>query len=1014
MSSLEGYPKRLIEVDLPIKKISEHARREKSTSTITGLHLWWARRPLAACRAVVCSTLWPDPFDEYCPLVFVQEATGALLDFNFRARQDSNLGDLCGPSPSHWAYVTESELRSGSSEARLRLRTCLLGFIAAFANPKATDHSAFIETARRITHAANRTLLGSSTQAIVLDPFAGGGSIPLEALRAGANAVAGDINPVALLINDVLVRRVPSLRSSLSKDSILNTARCSLIDLERELGGLYPATEERIPIAYLWARTVLSEAPASGEDPVEVPLVRSMWLSKRPGNLTALRWVRNDDAKVICDRVTVPGADGIARSALRPRLQVFHPTSQNQVEPGTASGGGVTCPVTGYTMAKLRVRAQLTPRRGGTRDARLLAVVTRPRSGSGRQFHLPTSEDEKAIGRANELYNVMQGAVDEPLPVGTVWKNNPFRVHNYGMMTWGDLFTPRQHLFLSRLAERVAAAGQASRGSLAETVQAILALTVARLADHLNSCCTWNPAGEKLQHLFARQAVPMVWDFCEANPLGGSVGDWIGIVAGAADALAFVPSAEIPGEVLQASATECPLPDDSIDAVITDPPYYDAVPYADLSEFFYVWLRRCAPRSCASWFTKRLIDRAPEIVFDTNRGKDTEFYVRAMTAALAEARRVTKPTGICVVVFAHKSTAGWEALLQAVLDAGWVITASWPIDTELATRVRAMDSAALASSVHIVCRPRESSNGSVQSTTVGDWRDILAALPNRIHEWMPRLAEEGIVGADAIFACLGPALEIFSRYARVEKASGDPVSLKEYLEHVWAAVAKEALAMIFAGADATGFEEDARLTAMWLWTLSTDSSDGRGTDEEVEIAGEDDEEDSGHGKGRIAGFVLEYDAARKIAQGLGAHLEALSSLVEVKGSSARLLRVAERTRALFGKSETPTAAARRKKKNAQLTFDFIADLDQAEKGSGWGETGAPEKGATVIDRVHQAMILFGAGRGEALRHFLVDDGAGRDDRLWRLAQALSALYPAASDEKRWVDGVLARKRGLGL
>jgi hypothetical protein len=279
---------------------------------------------------------------------------------------------------------------------------------------------------------------------------------------------------------------------------------------------------------------------------------------------------------------------------------------------------------------------------------------------------------------------------------------------------------------------------------------------------------------------------------------------------------------------------------------------------------------------------------------------------------------------------------------------------------------------------------------------------------------MPRLAEESVVGADAIFACLGPALEIFSRYSRVETASGEPVSLKEYLEHVWAAVAKEALAMIFAGADATGFEEDARLTAMWLWTLSTGGTNGRETDEEAEATSEGDAEGSTDGKGKIAGFVLEYDAARKIAQGLGAHLEALSSLVEVKGSSARLLPVAERTRALFGKSETPSKAARRKKKSAQLTFDFMADLEEAEESGDWGETGAPQKGATVLDRVHQAMILFGAGRGEALRRFLVDDGAGRDDRLWRLAQALSALYPGSSEEKRWVDGVLARKKGLGL
>jgi hypothetical protein len=282
---------------------------------------------------------------------------------------------------------------------------------------------------------------------------------------------------------------------------------------------------------------------------------------------------------------------------------------------------------------------------------------------------------------------------------------------------------------------------------------------------------------------------------------------------------------------------------------------------------------------------------------------------------------------------------------------------------------------------------------------------------------MPRLATEGIVGADAIFACLGPALEIFTRYSRVEKASGENVTLKEYLEQVWAAVSKEALAMIFTGADATGFEEDARLTAMWLWTLSTAVSNGNGASAaEDEESSEGEEDESANAKSKFGGFALEYDAARKIAQGLGAHLEQLGSLIEVKGATARLLPVAERTRSLFQKGEaaTPTGRGKAKKKSAQLSLGFVADLEEAEADGGWGDTGAPHKGETVLDRVHQSMILFGAGRGEALKRFLVDDGAGRDDRFWRLAQAFSALYPSSTDEKRWVDGVLARKKSLGF
>lgn len=1010
------YPKRLIEVDLPIKRISAHARREKSTSTITGVHLWWARRPLAACRAVVCASLWPDPADPGCPPAFVDRAREALLQFAAHARAEPSVTTLCGDSWSIWLHVDDRSLDATTDHGRRGLRDLLLTFIGDFANPRATSQLRFVEAARSLTRAAHEVLAESqSAYPIVLDPFAGGGSIPLEALRVGASALAGDINPVALLINDVLVRLAPSAGSA-TRERIRQTARSIAGKASQRLAALYPQRPGRVTVAYLWARTVLSEAPGAGEMPVEVPLIRSMWLSKRAGNMAALRWVRDGKRAIISDVTDVTYADGTQRPVLRPRLEIFHPVSHAEVEAGTTSGGGVVCPVTEYTTPKDRVRVQLTPRRGGTRDARMLAIVTRPTAGNGREFHLPDESDTAAIRGAERMFGGLSDVVDEPLPVGRVWKNNPFRIHNYGMTSWGDLFTHRQHVALSTLAEAVTHASvEPAEDRAADLTHSLLALTVARLADHMNSGCTWNPGGEKLQHLFARQAVPMVWDFCEANPFGGSVGDWLAMVEGAVDALGFVPTSTAPGDVFAASAEACPAPDDSIDATITDPPYYDAVPYADLSEFFYVWLRRCAPRARASWFAAPLVDRRPEIVLDENRAKDAAFYVRSMTAAFSEARRVTKPAGLGVVVFAHKSTAGWEALLQAVLDAGWVITASWPIDTELATRVRAMSSAALASSVHLVCRPRENPDGAIRTDAIGDWRDILTALPKRIHEWMPRLAEEGVVGADAIFACLGPALEIFSRYSRVEKASGEQVTLKEYLEHVWAAVAKEALSVIFAGAETSGFEEDARLTAMWLWTLSTGGVDGKpesGRDGDEA----DDDEDAGAAtkKAKPAGFVLEYDAARKIAQGLGAHLEDLTSLVEVKGETARLLPVAERTRALFGKDEADAPTARRKKKAQQMTLGFADELEEAEEAGGWGQKGAPQLGQTVLDRVHQSMILFAAGRGEALRRFLVDESAGRDSRFWRLAQALAALYPTGTDERRWVEGVLARKKGLGF
>jgi adenine-specific DNA methylase len=281
------------------------------------------------------------------------------------------------------------------------------------------------------------------------------------------------------------------------------------------------------------------------------------------------------------------------------------------------------------------------------------------------------------------------------------------------------------------------------------------------------------------------------------------------------------------------------MPDDSVDITFTDPPYYDAVPYADLSDFFYVWLKRSIGKRHPHLFSDTLTPKSGEIVQLAERNKMYAFKTKSyfeelMTMAMAESKRYTKNHGICVVVFAHKSTAGWETQLQAMVSAGWVVVGSWPIDTERPGRLRANNSAALASSVHLVCRPRE--GVATDEGAVGDWRDVLSELPVRVHDWLPRLANEGIVGADAIFACLGPAIEIYSRHRRVEKASGEKVELREFLEQVWAAVSREALAMIFTGADATGLEEDARLTAMWLWTVAagaTDVIDGTeyGTDE---------------------------------------------------------------------------------------------------------------------------------------------------------------------------------------
>jgi adenine-specific DNA methylase len=597
-----------------------------------------------------------------------------------------------------------------------------------------------------------------------------------------------------------------------------------------------------------------------------------------------------------------------------------------------------------------------------------------------------------------------------------------FNAPIYGHNTWGSLFTPRQALALITFAHLVRSVGQHFKDEkdvlFVTAIESCLALSLDRLADRCSSLCSYdpNPTMSGINHTFTRQALPMMWDLAEGDPPSDRSGGWGQGLNWIISVLKYeAQNINVQGAIERASATSHPLPDDVASAFVTDPPYYNAVPYADLSDYFYVWLKRTLKDAHPDLFSDDLAPKDEEICemagWDSDRyqHKDKEFFEQAMCKAMGEGRRVLNPSGIGIVVFAHKSTSGWEALLQAMIDAGWTITGSWAIDTEMGTRLRARGSAVLASSVHLVCRPRENEDGTVREDEIGDWRDILQELPRRIHEWMPRLAHEGVVGADAIFACLGPALEIFSRYSRVEKASGEAVPLKEYLEHVWAAVAKEALNMIFAGADATGFEEDARLTAMWMWTLSTEQGKNNGNGIANDGDGdESDDETSDLKKKKTSGFSLEYDAARKIAQGLGAYLEKLNTLVEVKGDTARLLGVGERTRYLFGKDESQAQA--RRKKSHQLKLGFIEELEEAEAEMGK----APRLGATTLDRVHQAMILFAAGRAESMKRFLVEEGAGNDTRFWRLAQALSALYPATSDEKRWVDGVLARKKGLGF
>ena len=996
------YPKRLIEVDLPIRRVSARASKEKSARPghISTLHIWWARRPLAACRAVICATLWLDPVDPLCPPLFREAAFRIMRTFAKEAMtshiikdemlSEYTLGRLIAINQDNTSFITNNP------NAHSILQQMLLDFIADFAGWDASSNPIFLKTARALTEEAHKALGGESgTRQIVVDPFAGGGAIPLEALRIGGDVIASDLNPLAVLLNKVVVEYVPRYGQHLTKE-VQKWGEWVKKRAHKELQDFYPNDHDgMVPIAYLWSRTISCEGPGCG---VEIPILRSPWLVKKGSNSRLLRIKGNRETR----SVDLSISQG----------------SKNDSGSGTVKRGAVTCPVCGFTTPVNSIRKQLTLRNGGTRDARLLSVVLGKPGAQGRFYRLPNDGDLESVSAATRELNIRiqshQGKLglipDETLP----FMSGVFNVPLYGMNTWDSLFTSRQLLCHAVLAEIISHVyDQIDDKEFASAVSLCLSFCLSKIVDRNSSLCTWQNTGEKIGHTFGRQALGMVWDFCESNMFSGATGSWDGAVRLVTAVLDNVSNFSIQsGTVLESDAKKLALPNDSCSILFTDPPYYNAVPYADLSDFFLVWMGRALGGSCPLLSHRTISPKEDELCemagWDPVRypNKNSSYFENGMTEALKNARRLVSPNGLGVIVFAHKTTQGWEALLQAIMNAGWTITASWPLDTEFTGRLRAMGAATLTSSIHLVCRPRENPDGSVRSHDIGDWRDVLNELPKRIHEWMPRLAQEGVIGADAIFACLGPALEIFSRYSSVEKTNGDKVTLKEYLEQVWAAVAREALNMIFQGADASGFEEDARLTAMWLWTLRSPDTNGKATEAE---------EDDGNAQSTVKGYSLEYDAARKIAQGLGAHLESLVHLVEVKGETATLLSAGERTGYLFGKDATYVPRLRRRNAERQLTFDFAHALEDVEEESGLlpGSLSA-RPGATILDQLHQSMILFGAGRGEALKRFLVDEGVGQNSLFWRLAQSLSSLYPPASNEKRWVDGVMARKKGLGL
>ena len=982
--------KRLAEVDFPIAEVSRHAVREKSIrhGHPSTLHLWWARRPLASSRAMLMALLLPDPCDPHCPAAFKTAARRILLGMHGR--------------PQGWAAALESD--EG-------LRRIILTFIANFANWDNAASPAYLDVSRALLRAAH-----GEEAPLVVDPFAGGGSIPLEALRLGCEAFASDLNPVACLILKVMLEDIPRHGPGLAEE-LRRVGGEIKRRAELELADLYPSDADgATPIAYLWARTVRCEAPDCG---AEIPLLRSFWLCKKATRKRALRH-------------RVERSTG---STPRVEFEIFEPKAAKEVHGGTVTRARAACLCCGAVLPPERVRAQLAAQRGGadvifdaegrrTGGARMTAVVTLRPGLTGRHYRLPTQEDFAAVYRSQErLADILgewerggkQGLCpvpDESAPTKDTHRAVGSQLPLYGIAIFGDLFTARQKVALVELLDIV-------RNRTTAGLISVLACAFNRVSMSNMSCTRWNAVAEKMQHTFGRQALPMVWDFAEVVITAEAPGNWtsgFALIADVVDASVNLGS----GQVQTADATDHPLPDQSTSVWFTDPPYYDAVPYADLSDFFLVWLKRTLPghpllrdpfdeHNVLSPKSREAVQC--EKVKDANGApKDKEFYEEAMARAFAEGRRVLSEDGVGAVVFAHKTTEGWEALLSGMIQGGWTITGSWPVATEMGSRLNARDTAALATSVHLICRPR------AEDAPVGDWSDVLRELPARVSSWMDRLQNEGIRGADLVFACVGPALEIFSRYRTVETAEGHAVELPEYLEKVWEVVGRAALQQVLGTAEAQArnglagaLEEDARLTALFLWTLqSTETFEEYGKKEE--------EDEETVAKVPAKGFALPFDVVRRFAQPMGINLDAWTGrIIGQEKGVVRLLPVAERVGDLFGQDGAGAAADWiESDPGAAIQATLFPELDaepnlrsrrRGKKSILDGDAELQTIDATTLDRVHAAMLLQASGHANALR-MLIGAEQDRGPEFLRLANALSALYPRGSQEKRLLDAML--------
>ena len=880
--------KRFIEESFPVKEVSAESSREKNIrhGHISTLHIWWARRPLASSRASAYAALIPLPKD--------------TEEWN---KKRNFISDL-----SNWDNSLNSHLT---------------------------------ETARKDILEAN-----GGVPPKVLDPFGGGGSIPLEALRLGCETYSNDLNPVAVLIQKCTleypqkygrpkeVAAEGTLSGIAMKNPLLEDVKkwgaWVLAEAKEELRRFYPQEEDgSIPVGWIWARTIPCQNPSCS---AEIPLMRQFWLANKPKKKIALH------PHIECGNVNFE----IVGDGYKPMPNGFDPTK------GTISRAVAVCPVCGGT-----IEANLTRKlfREGKAGERMVAVVTHKPGTAGKRYRTATYDDfavfreaEAYLRKKQEQLTLdwgMDAVPDEPTPEGKgSGAERAFSVRHYGMDRWGDLFNARQKLALITFAEKVKAAYQEMveegvDSEYAKAVVSYLALTFDRMAMSYNTLTGWQSGYEKMGNMFSRQALPMVWDYAEPNAVGGTVRSWESLFKDTLDVISGmsrIDPSTVP-KVSQSSATNLSYPDNFFDAVFTDPPYYDNVPYSYLSDFFYVWLKRTVGYLYPELFSTPLTPKRNEIVaYSHGTGGFEEgkrFFEESLKLSFQEIHRVLKPNGGALIVYAHKSTEGWETLINSLLDSGLIVTGSWPLHTERKSRLRSQESAALASSIYIVARKM-----ARQST--GFYNEVREEMRAHLNAKLHRLWEEGLSGADFFIAAIGSAIEVFGKYEKVMDYEGNIVRADRLLDDVQEIATDYAVKQILHNGFAGEISDLTRFYVLWRWEF---------------------------GEARV-----NFDEARKLAQCCGVDL--------AREWGGRGFVVKE-------------------KQFIRVLGPQFRDMD--------GLNGTRE----LINTLHHVLLLWEKSQRDEMMRVLAESGYGESEAFFRVAQAISETLPIESREKKLLDGFLA-------